>query len=331
MARRVSGWCDTRRRALMAWMGFLDSGLDGRVPNLGHAKHWLLALGLLLLTALPAQAAPPQAPDSTGPAKPPQQVMPKLLRGLFEGHGVVPPKDSRRARAARRLAHRLAQTCLQPMRAAGGGGLVLARPCVSPAIAKHDDAAAILDELNDLRSWPVGPFPMDGDSWHALLEALAKTGRADVVPVLITALERLELRARYPEGLRVANEQDSPWDRFRVVVGCLQRLTYQDIDSPSSSAAKPSEFLEVVEAWRAWFAAHGEEARAEWRAKTLEQVRRAIRSGTLDERARAVDWLLRTAGTRAEGLREVAALKREHPERFSSAFLEVRASPPIRP
>ena len=113
-----------------------------------------------------------------------------------------------------------------------------------------DAASAILDALDDPRTY----MPYRDKAFSSLLQTLGEVGRADVIPVLITGLERLEARKELPDR-RVA---DHGRNHERALHQVLANLTFVD------------DVLQTDwKGWSSWYERHGKEPRSVWRADSI--------------------------------------------------------------
>jgi hypothetical protein len=250
----------------------------------------VVAMGVLVLASV-LSASPARAEE------------PALL-GLFEGHGIAPPSDPARARAAIAAAQRVQNLCASLYQARGGGTATSFTSCsprkVSLASLGRDAAAAILDVLDE----PRREGSMGLDSFADLLHALAATGREDVVPVLITALERMEARTRLSDA-RVSH---LGWNDLGAMNTALTRLTYLETYEQSWSTGSSNDTIPpVLAGWRAFWEQNKGKTRATWKAESIERARRKIAAAKGEDGIEPAIALAQHDETRREG---IAALKR---------------------
>jgi hypothetical protein len=226
------------------------------------------------------------------------------LLGLFEGHGIAPPARPERARAAVAAAQRVHNLCTYLYQARGGGTATETHACAprkkALATLGRDAAAAILDVLDEPRAQGM----RGDDSFPALIRALAATGREDVVPVMITAMERLSARGALPD----AQLAELHWNQLSAFNEALTELTYfEAYEQPFSTNSSNDKLPPVLEGWKAWWAANKTKTRAAWKAESLARVRRRLAVARGDAGHDAALVLYKHAETRGEG---IAALKR---------------------
>ena len=224
------------------------------------------------------------------------------LVGLFEGHGIAPPRDRARARAAIAAAQRIRTVCTRPYYGEGSW-TILAEPCstggTEVAALGPDAAAALLDVMDEPLHW-VDP---DSSRLSTLLDALASTGRQDLVPVLIIALERLDTR------VRVFGESGDGWEAINAV---LTQLTFLELaEQPWRSAG------EAAAGWRAFWTQSTAKARAVRRREGLARARQHVRATDTAIATQAAIVLARSREARAEG---IAALERIVPTRGCAQY-----------
>lgn len=223
------------------------------------------------------------------------------LVGLFEGHGIAPPADANKARAAIAAAERLRTPCHYIYQNDWGGIEKETKPCqdVHQQLASlgRDAAAALLDVLDRPREPPLRWLERDGGSW--LVSALADTGREDLVPVLITALERLAARAKAVDE-RVSRAESQLGDDIEAALGALAFLRHDE--RPSNAIA----------GWRDWWEHNQTGKRADWRRAAIARARHALATAEARERQKAAFFLADFPETRAEALGAVKRMVRDH-------------------
>lgn len=189
--------------------------------------------------------------------------------GLFEGHQIAPPADVKRARAAVRAAQRLGVQCWEVSIVPSGGTQTNTVPCEDGARALRalgkDAAAAILDELDR----PA----LTEQSFDALMSALAATERGDVVPVLVTALERMSARS----GLGDRRVGDHGRDSIGAVERALTTLTYAAPNERATGEIDDARLAEIAKGWRAWLTAHPLTTREAWKSAAIKEAQRRPR------------------------------------------------------
>lgn len=225
------------------------------------------------------------------------------MLGLFEGHGIAPPSDPARARAAIAAAQRVRTRCFLLFQVPGGGTGTETTTC-SPRNASFgpDDAAAILDALDEPRRNPGRDF--DTDTFSDLLRALAATGRKDVVPVIITALERMEAHSRLLDP-RVSHTVGFELFAAR---DALTTLTYlEPYEQSWSAAVSNNERPPMIAGWRAWWDQNKNKTRATWQAESIERARRKLAGAKGEDAIDVAIALAMYKDTEREG---VDALKR---------------------
>jgi hypothetical protein len=240
------------------------------------------------------------------------------LVGLFEGHGIAPPADPAKALAAQVAAQRLSLQCYYFWARDEGGVQREVRPCDGAAARSReqlgpDAAAAILDVLDHPRTDRSERSTVATMGW--LLDALVGTGRADVVPVLIRALERLSARRALSDA-RVRAQFEDEWQKL---VQAIEAITYWPTpvgtDSPGDGEGGGDAVLaDTARKWRAWYEVHGKETLGEWReAKIAEHKRLALSLDPAESRA-ALEWLCRLPTPAGDCLPRLEAIVREDPE-----------------
>jgi hypothetical protein len=224
------------------------------------------------------------------------------LVGLFEGNGIAPPADPARTRVAIAGAQRLATLCLYFFQQRGGGtmtgGLACSDSGVKLALLGRDGAAALLDVLDQPRQ--LGPYATD--SLPALLEALGRTGREDVVPVLVTGLERIDARAElHDERVReFARSQASYLSETLTTLTYLQRYEQPWQNGKTQKGAEAA-------GWRAWWEQNKQKTRSDWRREAIARAREKLATPEVDTRIDAALFMAQTVEAHADGL---SALKR---------------------
>jgi hypothetical protein len=238
----------------------------------------LAAVAALGLSASPARAEDP------------------ALLGMFEGHGVARPADAKAARAAERAVNRVLDLCYSYW----GAGFEIngtdERACDAAAKEvenKRVDAAPfILDALE------FGE--VDGAWRYRLLGSLARSGREDVVPALVRALERHVARtpSRLGEEYRYISLSD--------LTDALEWITHA---APADMAPWKKELApkEKAEAWRAWLAKNGGKKRAEWLKESQADFERRADLADEAEAFVGVQNLCARKETRASGKQKLAA------------------------
>lgn len=185
------------------------------------------------------------------------------LVGLFEGHGIAPPRSRARARAAIAAAQRIRTVCTRPYYGEGSW-TTLTEPCSAPmteVAALGADAAAALLDVMDEPQHPVDRYP---SRLSTVLDALASTGRQDLVPVFITALERLDARVR---GFGQSG------DDWVAINAALTQLTFLERDEqPWQSVG------EAAAGWRAFWTQSTAKARGVRRREGLARARQRARA-----------------------------------------------------
>jgi hypothetical protein len=240
------------------------------------------------------------------PADPlPPAVEAQLLLGPFEGHGLPYPTDAKKARRARIVAQRLSFECYAVSEQRGGGTMPYSRTCDMPKVTAAD-VPAILDKLDDVTVNTQGGWT-GSYAFGRMTEAVGASGRSDVVPVLVTALERIAARAPYAELFFTALNDDV---RFASIDGALATLTFHRVERTNDG----TDLAEAAAAWRTWWEEHQGETPKAWRQAAIDLAR---------ERAAGDDPQLRIAGferlrdireTRAEAQRLARAFAKDHPD-----------------
>lgn len=249
---------------------------------------WRWALGASIASVCVAGPALAEEPSDAERAV--------LLLGVFEGHGIVEPKDEKRAREMVAWAQRAAAPCASAYLERGGGTGAQGQRCPGVRDPGPDAASAILDALNDPRT--SARSPRFATNFEYLAQTLANMRRPEVVPVLIRALERLALRTRYPDGYNVTDSAYQASTRVQVIDAALEVITL----TTQSLARRDSEQERVdaiVGAWRKWFEAHGSEPRAVWEQRALKEAEEQIASGREGAASDVLVIVLRDPVTRA--------------------------------
>jgi hypothetical protein len=196
------------------------------------------------------------------------------LVGLFEGHGIAPADDPVTRRRAAVAAQRLSLLCQQYYQVRGGGTGAENTECrdgelelkrIGPA-----SAAAILDVLDEPR---VQGYERC-EPLAALIRALSNTGRADLVPVLLKALERLDAR----EHLSDQRVQAFGRNHVDSLLQALSTLTYvTSLDLYAINRSRGYSDAPTAYDFATWYAAHAKESRAEWRKQAIERTQALLK------------------------------------------------------
>lgn len=226
-----------------------------------------------------------------------------VLIGLFEGHGIAPPADPARARAAIAMAQRIHDLCGSLYQHRAGGTGVAGRPCaVTKGVAAslgRDAAAALLDILDEPRK--MGSMR---DNFIELVGALADTGREDVVPILIRAMERMDARKELHDP-RVA---EFGWSWRDAMDSALIRLTYLERYERAWSMGSSTDLLSRAAAgWRSFWEANKHKSRATWKAESIARARESFAKRVGEDALEPALTLTQHAETKREG---IAALRR---------------------
>ncbi|APR79650.1 Hypothetical protein A7982_04997 [Minicystis rosea] len=224
------------------------------------------------------------------------------LVGLFEGHGIAPPSEPVRARLAVAAAQRAKTLCSALYQQRGGGTSSSDGACgplkVTLASLGRDAAAAILDVLDEPRR--IGDRGVD--TFVPMIDALAATGREDLVPVFIIALERLAVRSHL-------GDPRASYIGFRDVDamnGALTRLTYLE-PYEQRWPSGDDRIAPAVTGWRAFWEQNKHKTRTAWKAESQERARRRLASASGVEAEAPALALAQHADSKREG---IAALKR---------------------
>jgi hypothetical protein len=193
------------------------------------------------------------------------------LVGLFERHGVEHPKDPVLRRRALVAAQHLSLQCKRYYQVRGGGTGLENAACrdgmremarIGPA-----SAAAILDVLDDPRiqgdERGEAPFP-------ALLQALGATGRAELVPVLLRALQRMEDRGASSDA-RVRDFGQTYAPNLLHELSVITFLTGLDVYAIDKARGRDSAI--TAQDFAEWYELHGRESREQWRLQALKRTR----------------------------------------------------------
>jgi hypothetical protein len=193
--------------------------------------------------------------------------------GLFEGHGVVEPKDPVIRRRARVAAQRLSLQCYQYYQVRGGGTGVESAGCRDGELELKRlgpfAAAAILDVLDEPRVCE----DVHGAAFPALVRALGNTGRGDLVPIILRALNRISERESVDDPRVKAFGREYVGDLLQAL-GTLTFVTGLELYALDSSRDPNSSpvFKDFID----WYAAHENESRDQWRQQALQQARRLL-------------------------------------------------------
>ncbi len=238
-----------------------------------------------------------------------------VLVGLFEGHGISPPANAKRAKQARAAAQQLRRNCGFLDWVNGGGVRFSYYTCSDTAgvLAKlgPDGAAAILDQLDHPQAdRRMGFYP---PPFEALLQALGRTERPDLVPIIITAMKRLVARRKLSDP-RV---RDFGRDKWRQFLHALEAITYTSIDRKggwrmSSTANDDTALDPIIPMWEKWYQRHGSEPQKKWRQRAVAQGRTILAKGKLEDVLWAAKKLAHFAETHAEAK---AALRSHYQKR----------------
>ena len=211
------------------------------------------------------------------------------LVGLFEGHGIAPPADPARARLAMLAARQLSRPCGCPGREESQIAALESCPCAAAertlAELGPDAAAAILDVLDQRQVYVwegiEGYLFSPAD---VVLRALARTRRADVVPILVRAMDRLQaLNESHKDLVEGCDPQGSEiacygvFRRWRSFLIPLEEIT---------GALTIGD--DVLGFWRRWLQQHERESAAEWQATATAEARRVLRNRSADDSSVAV-------------------------------------------
>jgi hypothetical protein len=229
------------------------------------------------------------------------------LVGLFEGHGISPAEDPVTRRRAAVAAQRLSLLCAQFYQVRGGGTGAENTECrdgelelkrIGPA-----SAAAILDVLDEPR---VQGYER-GEPLAALVRALSNTGRADLVPVLLKALERLD--AREP----LSDQRVQAFGRNHVddLIKALSTLTYvTSLDLHAMDTSRGYSDAPTAYDFATWYAVHAKESRADWRKQAIERTQGLLKSANPEAFSAAQCRLVEFSETKATAIARLKAYVR---------------------
>lgn len=227
------------------------------------------------------------------------------LVGLFEGHGIAPPRDPELARRAQVAAQRLSLRC-QSFDEQSGLPVTTVCSDSERALAElgPDAAAAILDVLDEPR---ICTEEKENDPLYpAMLRALANTGRMELVPILLRASNRLAARAD------LADRRIERFARHYAYVDGLEDalvvLTYvTPKDAQVLDPAWSKEHRFGVPYFVHWYEAHQNESRAVWRNQAIARAQKLQRDSDRDTASWARCRLVEFTETRADAIARLKA------------------------
>jgi hypothetical protein len=209
--------------------------------------------------------------------------------GLFEGHGVVEPKEPVIRRRARVAAQRLSLQCYQYYQVRGGGTGVESTGCRDGELELKrlgpDAAAAILDVLDEPRLCE----DEHGAAFPALVRALGNTGRGELVPIILRALDRIGERESVDDPKVKAFGREYVGDLLQAL-GTLTFVTGLELYALDSSRDPNSP--PVLEEFVKWYAVHKNESRDQWRQQALHHARRLLENPSQEVVAMALGRLV---------------------------------------
>lgn len=259
------------------------------------------------------------AADDAGPETLAPEIEAELLLGPFEGHGLLPPKNPKKALRARVIAQRLAQPCRKVSENRSGGTTLGPSACKTETITSAE-LPAILDQLNDatIPVWTESDHWMTSKTYSSMLDVVGSVGKETAVKPLITALHRYALRETYADYFAVELEAHA---RFAAVESALRKITFHRVERdgdlryyPKTEKPPVLTLTDVVARWRKWREAHGDDSRASWRLAALTAARARLAQSDPKARLLGLADLRALPNTKAELKKEAERLAKDEPD-----------------